>query len=422
MLYNYLDFIQIENIDLINKWENGYNPFKFSYIKKTDAEDPDWYIASIKLANNPIGSINSLNLNASAGTSIYFEDALIRCTGEALERYSSINYFYNDKSYFQKIDDSKGFVRCADVENAPKSFKKNGITTEIEHAQVFNLLDNSIDYLPFETVHLGFSRRQDIGSYYAPISTGCAFYNNEVTAIFKGLCEVVERDAVMKWWYLNFENTKKINLDSIHSYDITERIRRIKDKNLEIYLFEISSIDNFPVIFCLIKGETFPYASFGGSCDVNINNAIIKAIDEAVSIRIMSKWGGQKPVADTQNFDWVNKLEDHMELYANWQNADIIEKLVTMNHQTADIADYQNTIKAGNFEDLQKLALAFKEMGYDIYYKNLTMPEIAPLGVVFKVIVPQMIPLSQSFRTRWLDTLLSDKSIEEINPYPQPFS
>ncbi len=422
MLYNYLDFIHIENIQSIKKWEKGYNPFKFSYVRETDPEEPDWYIASIKLANNPIGSINSLNLNASAGTSIYLEDALIRCTGEALERYSSINYFYNDKSYFLMIDTNKGFVRCADIENAPKSFKHNGITTEIEHTQVFNLLDNSIDYLPFETVHLGFSRRNDIGSFYAPISTGCAFYNNEITAIFKGLCEVVERDAVMKWWYLNFENTKMINIDMIYSHDITERIRRIKEKNLKIYLFEISYIENFPVIFCLIKGDKFPYACFGGSCDTNINNAIIKAIDEAVSIRTMSKWGGEKLVNNTENFDWVSKLEDHMELYANWENATIIEQLITIEHEIVDISNYHNKVKVTNFEDLHKLALIFKKMGYDIYYKDLTLPEVAPLGKVFKVIIPQMIPLSQSFKTRWLDTILSYKPIEEINPYPQPFS
>jgi thiazole/oxazole-forming peptide maturase SagD family component len=422
MEYNHLDFIGIENIQLINNWETSYNPFKLSHIKRTDSDQPDWYIASIKMANNPIGSINSRNLNASAGTSIYFEEALIRSTGEALERYSSINYFYIDKAYFLNIDQNKGFVRCADIENAPKGFKKNGILEKIEHTQVINLIDNSIDYLPFETVHLGFIREKTLGSYYPSISTGCAFYNNEVTAIFKGICEVVERDAVMKWWYLNFNNTKKINIDTIYNYDVTERIRRIKEKNLEIHIFEISEIENFPVIFCLIKGNEFPYACFGGSCDTDIEKAIIKAIDEAISIRIMSKWTGIKPITNTLNFDWVNKLEDHMELYANWENSPIIDTLVSMDHAVVDVAEYPKKIKVNNFDDLQKMAISFKEKGFDIYFKDLTLPEVSKLGKVIKVVIPQMIPLSQSFSTRWLDTLLENKSIEEINPYPQPFS
>lgn len=422
MEYNHLDFIGIENIQLMNNWEKGYNPFKFSYIKQTDADEPDWYIASIKMANNPIGSINSEILNASAGTSIYFEEALVRSTGEAIERYSSINYFYMDIPLFLPIDQNKGFARCAEFENAPQSFKKDGIKEKIEHTQVINLIDYSTDYLPYETVHLGFTRDKKIGSFYPSISTGCAFYNDEIIAIFKGICEVVERDAVMKWWYSNFSNTRRINSDNVFSYDVRERIRRIKEKNLEIYLFEISEIDNFPVIFCLIKGNEFPYASFGGSCDTNIEKAIIKAIDEAVSIRIMSKYTGVKPIISTENFDWINRLENHMELYANWENAPIINTLVIMEHQMVDANKYTKVKYPNTFDDLQKIALSFKQKGYDIFYKDLTLPEVAKLGKVIKVVIPQMIPLSQSFNTRWLGSIIENKSIEEINPYPQPFS
>lgn len=422
MLYNYLDFIYIENIQLIENWEGGYNPFKYSYVRKTESDEPDWYVASIKLSNNPIGSINSLNLNASAGSSIYFEEAMVRCTGEAIERYSSTNYFYTDKPYFLKIDENKGFVRCADLENAPKTFKKNGLNVEIEHSEVINLLDNSFDYLPFETVHLGFGRDKSIGSFYAPISTGCSFYNNEITAILKGICEVVERDAVMRWWYSNFENTKKVNLENINCYDINERVKRIKDKSLEIHVYEISYIENFPVIFCLINGNVFPYSCFGGSCDIDIKKAIIKAIDEAMSIRVMAKWNGYKAEIDTSNFNWVNKLEDHMELYSNWENSPIIETLTSLEHKFIDINEYPKSLKINDFNDLQKIAVKFKQIGFDIYYKDVTLKEVSSLGKVMKVIIPQMIPLSQSFSTRWLDTILIDKSITDINPYPQPFS
>lgn len=422
MTYNYLDFINIENIKLIDNWESGYNPFKASLIQRTDSNEPDWYIISIKLSNNPIGYINSRNLNASAGSSIYFEEAIIRCTGEALERYSSTNYGYIDKPYYMEIDNNKGFVRCSNIENAPNSFKKNGITGTIEHSEVINLLDNSLDYLPFETVHLGFRRNKNSGSFYASISTGCSFYNNEITSIFKGICEVVERDALMKWWYLNFINTNKINIEDILHYDVNERVRRIKDKKLEIYIFEISYIDNFPVIFCLIKGNEFPYSCFGGSCDTDIIKAIIKAIDEAMSIRAMAKWNGFESNINTDDFNWVEKLEDHMKLYANWKDSPIINKLITINHEISSIDNYPNKLNVNNFEDLQKIASKFKKIGFDIYFKDLTLPEISNIGKVTKVIIPQMIPLSQSFNTRWLDSILVDKTFDEINPYPQPFS
>ena len=423
MIYDFLKYADIQNINSICNWATGVNPFTFSSIRKTEKNEPDWYICSIKLSNNPIGYINSFKLNSSAGTSIYLEEALVRSIGEAIERYSSSNYFMSETPYFKTINEAKNFVRCADCEKAPISFKQNGIVEKIEHTQVVKLADNSIDYLPYETVHLGFQKNKLATLFSSPISTGCSFFNNKVTAVLKGIMEVIERDAMMRWWYLNFPNTKIINTDEVTSFDIQERLKRIKRKNIEIYLFEISQHKKFPVVFCLLKGNSFPYACFGASCDTSIKKAMAKSLDEAISIRAMAKWHGQKSGIDTKNFEWMSQLTDHMELYANWENSPIINKITSfLNAEKVSISAYPEKTEILTFDDLQKLAMEFVNSGFDIYYKDLTLPEIAPLGNVIKVVIPQMIPLSQSYKTRWLSSLLKNRTMEEINPYPQPFA
>lgn len=423
MIYDFLKFASIPNIDSIYNWTNGVNPFKFSNIRKTEIGEPEWYVCSINLSNTPIGSINSLKFNASAGTSIYLEEAINRCIGEAIERYCSSTYFLSDKAYFRNVDESKGFARCAECENAPDSFKPNGIHEKIEHTQVIKLVDSSIDYLPYETVHLGFLKKDSKKLFTSPISTGCSFFTNKETAIMKGILEVIERDAMMRWWYLNFPDTRCIDLHEIIFFDIQERVKRISQKNIVIYLFEISQFQQFPVVFCLLKSEEFPYACFGASCDTNIKRAIIKALDEAMSIRTMARWKGRNEDIDTTNFEWITQLTDHMELYANWKDAPIINKISTsLSENTVSIADYQESYNSVTFDDLKIIARELADLGFDIFYKDLTLPEISSLGYVVRVVIPQMIPLSQSFKMRWLSSILKEKTISEINIYPQPFS
>jgi ribosomal protein S12 methylthiotransferase accessory factor len=74
-------------------------------------------------------------------------------------------------------------------------------------------------------------------------------------------------------------------------------------------------------------------------------------------------------------------------------------------------------------DQLRSVAACLKQMGYDVYYKDLTLNEVKPIGFVYRVIIPQMMPLTQYDNTRWLSALIADgRSMADINPYPQPFS
>lgn len=135
----------------------------------------------------------------------------------------------------------------------------------------------------------------------------------------------------------------------------------------------------------------------------------------------MSEFIGHKDI-DINNFDWVQNLEDHMILYSNWKDSPIIRNMMEKQSESLTINSHQS-LKLESMDDLRVQARRLQQIGFDVYYKDLTMDEIKPLGIVYKVIVPQMMPLSQHNKIRWLSSLLCDgKTLININSYPQPFS
>jgi hypothetical protein len=142
----------------------------------------------------------------------------------------------------------------------------------------------------------------------------------------------------------------------------------------------------------------------------------------------MANWNGfeAKQEYDFENFEWVNKLEKHMELYANWKDSDAFDFLFKDNPLVKDITEIATAKEwlpvPKNHDDLIETARIFTQKGFDIYWKDVTIPEVAEFGKVIKVIIPQMIPLSQAYSCRWLEPFKDLQEKGTLNPYPHPFS
>ena len=422
MEINFKQLIKLPGFEKFDKWDIEPNPFRMFKCKVLRNDDPNWFISSLILSNNPIGTILPRHLGGAAGSSIYLEESITSCICEGFERYSSTNYFMKDTPYMRLVDYSKGYIRCADEENAPASFKFKGITVPIEHAKVFRLTDDTPDFLPYELVHLGISKSDINYLFSSPISTGCAFQTKKERALKRGLEEVIERHALMLWWYATDRNEKVIDLSCCTDFDIHERIERIRIKGIRIRIFEISPIQGFPVVFCMLQSDKFPFFSCGASCNTDIRHAIIKSLDEAISIRYMSEFIGRRQI-NTYDFGWVKTLEDHMVLYANWKDSPIINTIMNKNSNTVLMTDYNMPVRLETMDDLRTTAVRLHQEGFDVYYKDLTLDEVRPIGMVYRVMIPQMMPLTQYDNVRWLSALLTDgRTISDINPYPQPFS
>lgn len=416
--------------DIYNKYFFNYGLVRNEIISHSEKPNPKWVLASYGLSRNPVGLFFQRETITSAGSSINLEKALNSAIGESIERYNCLNSHLIDplkKEVF--INEEIKFARCAEFESSSPMYKINSIDREIDVSEVCRLSDGSKHWIPAEHVHLGY-KIEDLNLLHtAQISTGCAFYINKHTAIYKGLCEVLERDAFMRVWLLK-STVKKVDFRFCRNNQIMERLKRIRNSKtpLSVHIFEISDEIAIPTFITIIKSSVFPFFSVGSSANGNFLEACLKSIDEAISLRTFATGVLQKPeYVNTVNFDWVSTLEDHLKLYANWENSPafdfLFENAVSIDYNDLKVLEWLP--QPASFDELKALALSISiDNNLEIYWKDITLPEIQPYGSVVRVIIPEAVPLSQSFNCRWLmsvgDRLNHDFSL--VNNYPHPFA
>ncbi|MEL6866762.1 MAG: YcaO-like family protein [Bacteroidota bacterium] len=429
---DYTDHYVSDSIKDIANWiKSPLSPIKMGFCRKTMRPEPEWWVASYKLGNNPIGLFHSKRMAAAAGTSIFAEEAINKAVGEAAERYSSLNAHYVDQFETREIDNTgrTQFVRCAPFEPCQDSYKPmDKYPKPVEHTQVTRLTTGEKHWVPVEQVHLGYTRYDFSLMHTPPISTGCAFFFDTNVAIWKGLCEVIERDAMMRFWQMMKKPTE-VMIDDCKDYRLQLRLKRINDAGLRLKIFQISEVVEVPTLYAILSGDTYPYFCIGASANADIIKACTKAIDEVMSIRMMAIWNGFKNEEELnfKDFSWVDQLETHMELYANWKDSPAFDFFI---HDSPKVTlkelMQQDWIKEPQSEkELKEAAAQIESKGFTVMWKDITIPEVAPYGKVVKVLVPEMIPLSQNFNARWLNGLIDsskDPSELNINPFPHPFS
>ena len=151
------------------------------------------------------------------------------------------------------------------------------------------LSDGECVYVPAGYVHLAFHPQHE-PMLTTPISTGLAFDPAVETAIWRGLCEVAERDAMMlTWWQRRPAPEIDMRAGSCSAAGLpaalADRLDRLERVKLTARFFDITTDFNVPTVFCVLSGSAFPYRIVGACCREDLGAACIKALDEAVAVR-----------------------------------------------------------------------------------------------------------------------------------------
>src|SRR5262249_26249979 len=149
---------------------------------------------------------------------------------------------------------------------------------------------------PAGFVHLGFWPEPPEVPVTLPISTGLAFDRSIEGAIWKGLCEVAERDAMMlNWWLRRPAPEIDFGMGDLPE-GLGDRLERVACVNLEARFFDITTDFRVPTVFCIVTGDNYPKLVVGASCTTDPIAACAKALDEAISARVMlGRRGGFHP-------------------------------------------------------------------------------------------------------------------------------
>jgi ribosomal protein S12 methylthiotransferase accessory factor len=387
---------------------------------------PRWHVVTCTLARTPPGTYFQPQPATAAGVHLDQDVAMRSALGEAIERYSALSA---PLDVVTMAAGEGGFYGrtpvCAPDEPCLPSLRGVPAGTPLGHTPVRRLADDRVEYIPAGYIYLNFMVQPPEPLVTLPISTGLAFDPQLWRALWRGLCEVIERDAMMLMWFRK-ATPPRIVIDRTAPDFVCLRLEECARAGCETYLFDITSDIAIPAVFCILLERDGIYASVGACCHELPAAACAKAIDEAVSVRSMLKpYPG--PVL-AQDFTSLHQLEQHAALYASPQAAPMLAFLIDGPPRICyDRFNERSVAPPQSIDQVSVWAEELSGCGLDTVWASVTSDDLAHLGHVVKVVVPQMVPLSQSHSIRWLATPRLGDGTQGLtaataNPDPHPFA
>jgi ribosomal protein S12 methylthiotransferase accessory factor len=394
---------------------------------------PEFWLYSCTLAHTPAGTLFQPFSAKVGGTSIERGEALRRALGEAVERYSALTS--HTRTEFRKIPLQDGdyfdkLPKCASDEPCPPTFKGEDPNAIVSHVEMRRLSDGLSVLVPAAYVHLGFTSDQE-PPVTQPISTGVAFHTDLTSALWSGLCEVAERDAMMLAWWTQ-KSVPRIDCDASSIPKVlAERIERVRRAGLEPHFFDITTEFHVPTVFCILRGPKYPHDATGAACRADPASACAKALDEAVAVHCLMLHERETPLPSRDSFDWVHFLDQHAKIYAGGSLTHALDFLIMTPLSTSFSAFARGHFwpSPQSMDELSARARELELQGFSALWCDVTAEEVNGQGYVVRVFVPEMVPLSQAHGARWLGSPrlcsalgLSRPSAAAYYPYPHPFA
>ena len=418
--------------------DSRFGPIRTLSFTRPGAPEPAWWIYYAELGRT-IGRFYRERAHRAMGSSLDGSEALRRVLGEAVERYCCFNSFDAAEKLlltFKENPVSQTFPYCAEGEPCSDALKSFDSDVPLNHVKARRLTNGESVWLPAAHVHLDF--RPERSEIYRPplISSGMAFHKHLPDAIWSGLCEVAERDAIMLMWLLRLPVQRlRLDADSLaafnsdSAYGLRKRIKELELCGLTPYLFEITTEFKVPSVFCILESSIFPFHIAGASVDSDPLRACCKAIDETITVRFAQRsLGSPESILEFSDYLEIHDLQDRANLYGRWLDAPplrwLLQKESTLTLHEFSEKEYWE--KPTDMDGLSRLAAEMEKGGLTPYWSDLTLEDVVDLGRAVKVVVPEMIPLAVPHAIRWLGTQrlsrVAGVSSPQINPDPHPFA
>lgn len=226
------------------------------------------------------------------------EEALMKCLGEGIER--ACGGFYKEKDLVKgSYDDLKNrglnlVNPLSFVSFSEKQYKKNpslAARRVKENSFLKWVLGNSLItgeevLVPAQAVYVPYSYDKNEAFIRSNITTGAAVYTEKKEAIYRGLCEVVERDAFIIY-YLNKIKLPEIDIEKSFDGKLKSIFKTLKRYNLEIHVLDSTTDIFIPTFLTLVIDRTGlgPALTSGNKSDFDVEKAVLGSMVEALKSR-----------------------------------------------------------------------------------------------------------------------------------------
>lgn len=267
-----------------------------------------------------------------------------------------------------------------------------------------------------------------------PISTGAACGPTKYFAIYRGLCEIIERDSYM----ISFlpEMPRKVVDITKKDGDVFEFVNRFKKYGLEIYFID-TTLDTgvFSTVSIVVdRTGCGPAVCAGLGSGLEPKNAIktsaIEAIRRYTSARALYFQSGNYKIPKRYSFDWFLWKKQLI-----WSSPHMIKRVYEIiEHSKKVPLPPASTLFKNDREKVLYLTERLGKLGCEIVYIDMTIPEIKPYGLkVVKTLCPEMVPFWHDERHPYLgakrlrevpkkygikvDLNLNEETLTNIHPF-----
>lgn len=363
------------------------------------------------------------------GTSFNLEDAKIRAIGESIERYCGSHI--NNKIVKSSFNNVKNAINPQELiyfndnqycNNFP--YKKFNEKISIDWLTGFSLTKRKKILVPAFAVYLGYNRFVPRDKHFMPNSScGLASHASAEKAMNNAIFELIERDAAITTWLFK-KKISRLDINSVQSEKFIFLRSKILKEGLKIEI--CITPNNFSVLSVVAiiysKKKQIPYASFGMAAGVNIENVVIKSLEEALMVRnTLEILKNEKKDKKVHRIN-VEKFIDHAIYYSlpsqrkKWQfllNGSIISA------KTLGANFCANT-------NCEKIINIFRKNNKEVILIDLTTKFIKQMGFYcVKIIAPSLYPMDFSCKNRFLRSpvkISSHSEVDGLNNDVHPFS
>jgi ribosomal protein S12 methylthiotransferase accessory factor len=236
----------------------------------------------------------------------------------------------------------------------------------------------------------------DMNGWFAGTTNGLSAHVCRDTAALRAICELVERDAVMRVWYGRLR--PKLHFDSGgRKSPLSNVLRQARGLGLSVSIFDVTTEYGIPCALATIRRVASGMECFaaGSACSPVPSHAAEKAVVEAAAMwnSLDGPFCVQTEQLNLQEaLRMVDGLEDHVKLYAqHWakQGYRFLYGATKRSHRRAlsnDLARASTCLRA--------VVNSLEEHGRRVLLADITPDDVRGLGLhVIKATVPGLIPL-----------------------------
>jgi ribosomal protein S12 methylthiotransferase accessory factor len=268
-------------------------------------------------------------------------------------------------------------------------------TQPLEWISVSDLEDGAARLIPIEFVYPNAPLARSRLVYET--SSGCAAHVDQTLATMAALCEVIERDAAMLFWYRQ-PATMSLALEDVGSTGLDDVLEQVRELGYVVLVANLDYDLGIPCFLAIaLQGDRVAY---GLGCHANAREALLQAVDElGRGLAWLHLDAG--PLSERRSFAAVQRPDHHYKLYNCGPRHGILRQILarTLQPRTVGGPRPDFTRPALPVRDaLNALLQALSSCGLRAYGCDITPPSLREIGLhVVRVLVPGLVPLHFGF-------------------------